>query len=432
MSQVYHEQLLISKRIQNSLFYLILSLFFFITTLANAINIEAASFNNSNYTQNGNSFIFVENNIEFSVFRDGQFDFNILSSNGRMDIIYSSGATNISFNTGYNYSNYVQYDEYGAIIQIQNSPIYYDDYGRIIQAGNTNIYYNKYGNISRIGGLYVNYNQYNQFLYYSGFINTYNRVYTYKPRYNYYCIPSPRYTVVYHKPYRRYYYPVRYTYNRRFYNNYRPYTSIGSKHGKHIYKNSRYATVNRSKHNVTSINRNASSRRVNKKHKEKYASKGNSVKTKRNNQYASITRNNRAKTHNTNMRSNGTPSAFKTSEDKDFNRKSNTMTLNSSSKNNIKRRVVNQNTRVKYTKKERPNVNHNNISSQEPKRFNTRKYNIETRSSNSNKIVRYNTKTNSITKKNKVSNAIKNKKNNFTQNRSNSNKTIKSSVGRRQ
>jgi len=91
------------------------------------------------------------------------------------DLHADFGGVSLSFNTGHSYDAYVQYDDYGAVIQIENVPIYYDYYGRVIRAGNVRINYNNYGRISRVGGLYVYYNRYNNYSHYSGYINAYNR-----------------------------------------------------------------------------------------------------------------------------------------------------------------------------------------------------------------------------------------------------------------
>src|SRR5690606_9154231 len=101
----------------------------------------------------GNSFIFTEGGIEFSVFPDGQFDFYAPNYGPKANISINTPNISFSFNTGYDYGPYVQYDDYGAIIQIENVPIYYDYYGRITQAGNVKIRYNHYGHVSRVGGL---------------------------------------------------------------------------------------------------------------------------------------------------------------------------------------------------------------------------------------------------------------------------------------
>ena len=209
----------------------------------------------------GNSFIFVEQGIEFAVFPDGQFDFNVNTYGPNFSANANFGGVGISFNTGYNYNAYVQYDEFGAIIQIENIPIYYDYYGRVNQVGNVNIFYNNFGYVNRVGGLYVHYNRYNNFSHCSGFINIYNRSYIYRPWHNFYVIPPRNFCVVYNRPYRQFYNPVRYVYNRPFYNNYRPRTAIATRRGNKIYRNRNYATVNRSARNRTQINKRANSRR---------------------------------------------------------------------------------------------------------------------------------------------------------------------------
>ena len=106
----------------------------------------------------GNSFIFTEGGIEFSVFPDGQFDFYMPNYGPNVNVGISTPNVSISFNSGYDYNPYVQYDDFGAIIQIENVPVYYDYYGRITRAGNVNIHYTNFGRVSRIGSLYIHYN----------------------------------------------------------------------------------------------------------------------------------------------------------------------------------------------------------------------------------------------------------------------------------
>lgn len=180
----------------------------------------------------GNSFIFVEGGIEFSVFQDGQFDFYMPSYGPNVSLGIHSPNVSISFNSGYDYNPYVQYDDFGAIIQIENVPIYYDYYGRISRAGNVKIRYNNYGRVVWVGGLHIFYNRHNVFSHYTGYINVHNRYYVYRPWHNYYRVPVRDYCVVYNRPYRQYYTPVRYTYYRPYTNNYRPnYNYIGSRRG---------------------------------------------------------------------------------------------------------------------------------------------------------------------------------------------------------
>ncbi|RMZ50726.1 hypothetical protein EB822_06900 [Flavobacteriaceae bacterium PRS1] len=200
-------------------------LFLFVGIVLTGFTVNATNF----VRGYGNSFIFVEQGIEFAVFPDGQFDFNVNRYGPDFGVQANFGNVNISFNTGYNYNAYVQYDDYGAVIQIENVPIYYDFYGRISRAGSVYISYNSYGYVNRVGGLYIYYNRYHRYSHYSGFINIFNRHYLYRPWHSYYAIPSLNYCVVYNRPYRQYYATVRHHYYAPYTNNYRTYTRINSR-----------------------------------------------------------------------------------------------------------------------------------------------------------------------------------------------------------
>ncbi|MGB7843040.1 MAG: hypothetical protein WBL21_09630 [Salinimicrobium sp.] len=157
----------------------------------------------------GDAFIFNEGGIEFAVFPNGEFDFHF----SPQSIVPGYGRnTPFSFNGGYNYNPFVQYDDYGAVIQIERVPVYYDYYGRIVRAGRVQIGYNHYGVVNRIGNLFLQYDPYNQYTRYSGYINSHNRHYTFRPWHEFYRRPSVNYTVVYNQPYRRYYAPQRLNY----------------------------------------------------------------------------------------------------------------------------------------------------------------------------------------------------------------------------
>ena len=190
-----------------------------VTALMSNFTVQAFSADMITYRgYSGNSYIFVEGGVEFSVFPDGQFDFVYLGNQGTHINIQTPHAA-INFNSGYNYDTYVQYDMYGAVIQIENVPVFYDAYGRIIQAGNVHIHYNN-RRIVRIGGLHIFYNPYGYFSHYTGFINPYNRFYVYRPWHMYYMVPFHHYAIVYGFPYRRFYNPVRYSfgYHQNYYN----------------------------------------------------------------------------------------------------------------------------------------------------------------------------------------------------------------------
>lgn len=189
------------------------------------ITISASAFskerkNTFGRSYDGNAYIFVEGDVEFSVFPDGQFDFVYIGPQNGSQIILSSPQVNISYNSGYNYDTYIQYDMYGAVIQIENVPIYYDEYGRISSAGNVDIRYND-RRIVRVGGMHILYNHYGKFSHCSGVINTYNPYYVYHPWHVYYARPIYTHVIVYDYPYRKYYTPSRYSFHDhiRYYKN---------------------------------------------------------------------------------------------------------------------------------------------------------------------------------------------------------------------
>lgn len=173
----------------------------------------------------GNSFIFVENGVTFSVYPDGEFDFYI---DNRVNVGVGArvGNVGITFNSGYNYNPFVQYDDYGAVIQVENVPIYYDYYGRVSQIGGVDVWYRN-GRVRRLGGLNVFYNG-GVFSHYTGFINIYNRGYVYRPWHRWFARPAIGFCNVWTTPYRRWYNPVRYTWYRPYrYNHRRAYAQIG-------------------------------------------------------------------------------------------------------------------------------------------------------------------------------------------------------------
>ncbi len=208
----------------------------------------------------GNSFIFIENGIEFAVFKDGQFDFNIINTRYRTQVHFNNSGT--SFNTGYNYNSIVQYDDFGAVIQIENTPVFYDYYGRVSQIGNITVNYNHYGLITRLGRLNVFYDRYHRFSHYNGFINNYNRSYNYLARHNYYAKPTRNFCTVNTRPYRKNYHVNRYQYSTPYANNTRKRNYIAN-------QNNRY--------NYNRVNKNSNARV---KHSNANNSRGKTINTK--------------------------------------------------------------------------------------------------------------------------------------------------------
>ena len=129
--------------------------------------------------------VFVERGVEFSVFPDGSFDFDVLhetyynGSNSRRTAVNASYATrnlHVQYTSGRYNRPMVIKDRFGNITRIGNTPIYYDCMGDVTQIGSVDIDYRR-GNktVSRVGGLRVNYNHWGQIIYTSGSVNHFNR-----------------------------------------------------------------------------------------------------------------------------------------------------------------------------------------------------------------------------------------------------------------
>lgn len=162
------------------------------------------SFANRQLSPN-NAFIFQSGIVEFAIYPDGNFDFDIPSILPR----YSDQPT--SYNGGYNYERFIQYDNYGAVIQIENTPVYYDNYGRISRAGTIPVYYNMNGLVEYIGGMYVSYDHSGYPIYIEGDINQWNKG-GYQNCRNTFVFPTRQTIALRDTPYRRGYIPSRYSY----------------------------------------------------------------------------------------------------------------------------------------------------------------------------------------------------------------------------
>ena len=95
-----------------------LALLLTVTTIKATNTEHTAVVNNINY--NGKAYIFIEGGVEFSVFADGQFDFVYLPAYNNSTLSGTTPSVFASFNAGHNYEAYLQYDQYGAIIQIED------------------------------------------------------------------------------------------------------------------------------------------------------------------------------------------------------------------------------------------------------------------------------------------------------------------------
>lgn len=207
--------------------------------------------NNTYYNGYGESFTFVEGGITFAVFQNGEFDFYINPRAG-FNFGYHSNNVNITFNSGYNYDAYVQYDDFGAIIQVENIPVFYDYYGRVTRIGNIDINYN-YGRLVRLGGLHVYYDRNGYYSHYSGYINVYNRRYVYHPYHVYFARPLFDFRIVSHVAYRNHYKPVRHKYYRDHSRN--KYYKNNNSRNSYTTTRRRVATNNVPKHKNNTVSR---------------------------------------------------------------------------------------------------------------------------------------------------------------------------------
>jgi hypothetical protein len=171
------------------------------------------------------AIVFDEMGVTFSVYPDGEFDFYLDA--GCSNTTISNGFVNVTFNSGYNYNPYVQYDDFGAVIQVENVPIWYDYYGRVSQIGDVAINYRN-RRVVQVGGLFLHYNRRGHYAYHTGFINVWNPYFVYRPFYVAFARPAVNLCFVRTVPYRQYYNPIRFTYYRPYVNNVRPcYATIG-------------------------------------------------------------------------------------------------------------------------------------------------------------------------------------------------------------
>lgn len=236
------------------------------------------------------SFIFVEEGITFSVYPDGEFDFYIDNRVGRRN------RKNVTFNSGFDYSPYAQYDDYGAVVQVENIPIYYDYFGRVSQVGDVNINYRN-GRVRSVGNMYVYYNNRGFYDYHTGYINRYNRFYTWSPFHAFFARPAIGFCLVNVNPYRRWYNPIRYTYYNPYrYNQRWSYAKIGREHRYNKTRRERATVYRNDKRVAVRENRSVRSNRT--------VSKGRGNNSARNNR-AVTSRDNRAARNGKTIRRNG-------------------------------------------------------------------------------------------------------------------------------
>ncbi|WP_157972917.1 hypothetical protein [Aureibaculum luteum] len=230
--------------------------------------------------ENNKSFTFIEEGITFSIFQNGEFDFYINPRRG-MHVGVDLDNVSISYNSGYNYEPYVQYDDYGAIIQIENTPIYYDSYGRIIEAGDVTINYRS-SRVNRIGSLNIYYNSYGGYSYQRGYVNVFNRHHVFHPFHNFFVLPFFNRSILSYKPYRNRYRPTRYSYYYGKNNHKRKYNRNYNSNRGYKKINSRVRTRNSSVARSKGVNSRSTSKRNNTVTRRQTAQRNTATRNNRN------------------------------------------------------------------------------------------------------------------------------------------------------
>lgn len=193
--------------------------------VAVALQSFAHGYGHARINSYADAFVFDEMGVTFSVYPDGEFDFYL--ADAQCNSTVSNGFVDVTFNSGYNYNPYVQYDDFGAVVQVENVPVFYDYYGRVSQIGDVLINYRN-RRVCQVGGLQVFYNRHGHYAYHTGFINVWNPYFVYRPFYVAFARPVLNMCFVRTTPYRQYYRPMRYTYYRPYVRNVRPaFATIG-------------------------------------------------------------------------------------------------------------------------------------------------------------------------------------------------------------
>lgn len=232
---------------------------------------------NANNTNNRNAhqtpFIFIENGIEYAVFNNGEFDFNIIQR-PTTNINIHTRIGNLSFNTGRDYEPYIQTNRYGAIIQIERTPIFYNRYGKVNRIGSININYNYQGLVSSIGNLNIYYTNYGTVYNRRGYINRLNI--NYRPCYQSYKRPIRSRAVTYTRPRKQKNIVNRYYNSRKHNNNYSNKKNRNYNFSKNN-NNSVKKGNNKSSNKYTSKNKTSANSKVKKQKRNKKESyRGNS------------------------------------------------------------------------------------------------------------------------------------------------------------
>mgnify|MGYP003609339128 CR=1 FL=1 len=102
--------------------------------------------------------VFMERDIEFFVFLNGDFDFNTRPQDSQGDFYYKRGATARGTSAFGNYGVRIEHDSFGRVRRIGNVFINYDYQNRVSRIGTVYMRYNRFA-LSQIGGMELRYNR---------------------------------------------------------------------------------------------------------------------------------------------------------------------------------------------------------------------------------------------------------------------------------
>jgi hypothetical protein len=135
-----------------------------ILLVGNVANAQGLIKNSGAEKRTGYSFdepiSFIERDIEFFVFPNGEFDFNTRPEDSQGDYYYKTAGkrgTVATARTG-NYGTHIEHDSYGRVRRIGNTFINYDNRDRVSRIGTVYMKYNRTA-LAQIGGMKIIYNR---------------------------------------------------------------------------------------------------------------------------------------------------------------------------------------------------------------------------------------------------------------------------------
>ncbi|WP_372756442.1 hypothetical protein [Mariniflexile sp.] len=167
--------------------------------LINITTVSAENLSNNNNTTDvskhyrfAQPISFIERGVEFFIFPDGSFDYDLnrttyYGSNSKRSTInasYNGPRISVNYSSSVPMRTNISRDRNGNIRSINNIVLNYDRYGKISRVGSVHIDYGrgKNGTLSQVGNLKVNYNRWGEIASVRGFVNQNNRFVTYNLR----------------------------------------------------------------------------------------------------------------------------------------------------------------------------------------------------------------------------------------------------------